>query len=105
MLKIEIWKCKPGWLTAPAQERNTIVKRFTSVVQRHLDDTARADGGPFWVEKPTACLLIWTWETRNEEMERAYEELRLRSFFEPLVDVRANPGLTARGLANRLGIK
>ncbi len=103
MLKIEIWKCRPSWLGLPGNERSVIVKRFASVVQRRLNDQIRPEGGPFLIDKTDAALLIWTWDTSDGELARAYGELGITTHFEPLVDVRSSPGLTARALADRLG--
>jgi hypothetical protein len=102
MLKIEIWKCRPSWLGLPGSERSTIVKRFAAVVQRRLSDPVRLEGGPFLLDKRDTALLIWTWDTTDGELARAYEELGISTHFEPLVDVRSSPGLTAKALADRL---
>ncbi|MBI4790705.1 MAG: hypothetical protein HY782_27055 [Chloroflexi bacterium] len=104
MLKIEVWKCHPAWLAQPSKDRNAIIKTFATAVQRHLDKPVRGDGGPYVVQKPGVCLLVWTVESTNTEIVKAYDDLQIRTFFEPLVVVTATPILTARALAIKLGL-
>jgi hypothetical protein len=102
MLKIEVWKCKPAWASRLQDDQNLMLRHLTTAVQRSLDDPGKVDAGPFLVQKPGTCLLIWTWEVNHPEVVRVMEQVELDKHFERLVDVMASSKLTARQLADRL---
>lgn len=84
-------------------EQNVIVRKFHNVVQRHLPDSMRAEGGPYLVQKKNECVLTWTWEVNRPEVLRAIRDLRIEDYFEPVSDAIPTPKLTAKRIAD--GVK
>ncbi len=100
MAHIEIWKSKPEWNQASADERNQVQHDLDELVRRHL---ARQDGtcGPFTHCIKSGCTLIWEVSSNQAgRLKRDYDRILGRLFVQIMSG--QVEGLTARDYADRI---
>lgn len=100
MARVEIWKSKPEWNQASADEQRQVRHALDELVRRHL---ARADGtcGPFMPCNAADCTLVWEVDnTQAPRLQEDYERI-LGRYFIPVMSGHIE-GLTARDYADAI---
>ena len=99
MPHIEIWQSKQRWHTAPAGERDRVIKTLAHIVRDHGEEIETS--GPYLHCVGKSCWLIWDVRDESATVLRPRFESLLAAYFEPLMTGAAGQ-LTAKDYYERM---